>query len=297
MSTIESNTMSDSDRSEHSTADERTDEESVVATITASANNLRRMISDASVSSGSEPLYDRLHLAVGGTDTDEAGVDLVGGLRSGGVMTYSTYTQWYFNSSSGTAEAVIEVENFLDYLDIASDGGEVSLLFKQDDEDARLAQQLEIRGKLTSSIMLPSGSSVLQYIPLSLTDRFDDDGHMLRESGEPLATEVHTSAADLEKIVDAVDLQAGESFYPLVVEDGEFLIEVGDPQTQLITGDLSGRVEGEDFASHFADEFEMIVDSLRGEVRIEHEPNQLASFVVDDGDHVTRTVMGVAQQR
>lgn len=288
--------MSDTDAENetNSTTDERSDDGLAedgqpAATITGSTTNLRRMVTESSVLASGDPLYDRLYVNV--TDGQ---VNLVGGTRSGGVMSYCTYDSEYFKEASGEVEAVVEVAAFLNYLDIASDGGQLTLRFHQDD-DARLAQQLEIAGKLTSSIMLPSGSSVMQNIPLGVIQRFDDDDEMLDGAGDQLSTKIWTTAGDLSKIVDAVALQDSESFYPVVVEDGEFVIELGNRQTQYISGDLSGEVEGDDVHNEFADEFETIVDSLSGDVQISTEEGQVGSFVVDGSDHVTRTVMGVAR--
>ena len=284
--------MTDSDPSDDSTAESHIDEtaEDVDAAISGSAQHLTEMIERSSVLGSGDPLYDRLYIRV-----EDETVELVGGTRSGGVMSYCTFDPSYFESVTGEGEAVVEVADFLNYLDIASDGGRVSLQFRRDDDDTRLAQQLEIQGKLTSSIMLPSGSSVLEHIPLTVAERFDDDDQMLTSAGRTLTTQIWTSAGDLQKIVDAVALQDGESFYPIVVEDGEFVIELGNTQTQYIAGDLSGDVAGDDLRNEFADEFEQIVDALDGDIRISTSEGVLGSFVSDAGQYVTRTVMGVAQ--
>lgn len=166
-----------------------------------------------------------------------------------------------------TLEAIIDTQEFLNYLDIASDGGIVELTFVKEPEQ-RLAQAVEIDSELTSRIPLPGSEAVLDEIPLDLPTQINEDDVLTNQEGNKLPTNISTETDKLSKIIDAVDLHEGteDDFYPVVVEDGEFVLNVGDEKSQQIFGSLKDSSEGPDLSNEYHSGFKELSGSLTGSI-------------------------------
>lgn len=244
-------------------------QEQVQATFRGSAQKVRKIVEQSSLSGGGDPYHGDLYINIG----DEE-LRTIAGSSGHVVVSYSDFGEEYLDTIEGETEAVIDVGDFLNYLDIATEGGMVEVSFVGDDE-SRLAQQLTIDGKLNSTIMLPGSQAVLEEVPLGLPKQFNDNNVMTNSEGEPLGTHISTDVDELSTIVDAVDLREDVEFYPVVVEEGSFRLDVGDEKSQEVRGALDAVVEPTtdetdevDVDNQYNEGFEELVGALSGDVNV-----------------------------
>lgn len=262
--------------------------EEVLATVSGSVQKIRQMIESTALVGRGDPYHDDVYINIGNGE-----VRTIVGSPGNVVVAYCSFNEAFIDVIAGDVEAIIDVGDFLSYLDIATDGGRVELEFLGNPDD-RLATRLKIEGKLQSTIMLPASEAVLEEVPLGLPESFDDDEIMHNSGGDPLETEISTSLDELQTIVDAVDLREDIDFYPVVVEDEEFKLDVGDERDQEIRGALTAEVDGQDVDNRYNEGFTELVNTLSGGVELATDPEAPLSAVKDQDDNgfVLRHVVG-----
>lgn len=274
--------------------DEETDY--TAATIRGSTQTLRRLIQETALSKGGGPIHDTVYFNI-----SEGQLQALAGSHGNVVVSYTTWNeeslkevgvseQTVDNTPDGdnpTLEAVVDTQEFLNYLDIASDGGIIELDFIKEPQE-RLAQALEIDGKLTARVPLPGSDAVLNEIPLDLPGQVDEDDVLTNPDGDALPTNVSASMQELQKIIDAVDLHEAteEDFFPVVVEDGDFVLNVGDSRSQQIFGSFSHDIEGPDFNNEYHTGFKELVNSLSNTIEI-YSVDGGPLYVLQDGNGST----------
>lgn len=235
------------------------------ATIKATAQEFRNLIEKSALSEpGSDPpwIHSDLYLSI----TEES-VEAIVSAGGGSVLTYCTFEESYFDSIEGEAEAVLAVEDTLERLDVASDGGLMEFEFAGP-ENSRLSETLRARGALEMAVSLPASEKILEKVPEELPERWED-GKFLSPSGNPHRTFVDTTVDQVAKVIEATELEGGE-YFPIAVEEGDFVLNVGD-QTEYLRGDLSAsNVEGEDLENWYGPGFEAAFGAtLSGDVQLQ----------------------------
>lgn len=260
--------------------------EEVLATIEGSAQDVRRMIEATALAGRGDPYHDDIYVNIG-----DGELRTIVGSPGNVVVAFCSFNENFVETIEGDVEAIIDVGDFLSYLDIATDGGRVELEWLGDEDD-RLATRLRMEGKLQSTIMLPASEAVLEEVPLGLPQSFDEENQMHNSEGDTLGTEIGTSVQELQTIVDAVDLREDIDFYPVVVDDGAFKLDVGDERDQEIRGVLTAEVEGVDVDNRYNEGFTELVDTLSGGVDLATDEDAPLAAVKESDGAVLRHVIG-----
>lgn len=245
--------------------------------------------------------YDNSYL-----NMEDGALRLISSIPGESASTYASFSdEGFFNeievyeAAGGDggdpyAEALIDVETFLFYLDTAADGESVTIEF-HGEEGSQLASQVEIKGSLKASVYLPTSQQILEQIPLWLPQAFTSDGNY-KPGDKQLETKVDTEVRELQRIVDVVDSEQvrGINEYPVVVDDGEFRLEAIDENSRnSLAGSLNAAVEGPDFANTYQTGFEAAVNVLSGEVTVRSSPGGAPICITKKLDGGTvRNVLG-----
>lgn len=196
------------------------------------------------------------------------------------------------------AEAILDVEQTLTYLDFASDGGTVELRFTGSD-DRRLSTYARAEGALEAWVKLPGSEDILSDVPHWLPSRFNGDERYTNTAGDEAPTKIQTRASNIDTIVNAVDDDRDAEFYPIVIDDGQFTIDVGDEQRSGVRGALGAQaVDGPDIENYYYDGFEEIFSVLSGPVELQTAPgnNPMAVVQTDDQGRTIRHVNGTVNK-
>lgn len=248
------------------------------ADFTTTAAKLTALIEQSALSNpGGDPkwLHSDLHLSMDG-GFDEALVSL-NNYKSNSVLTYNSFDQEFFDEIDGAVDVVFDAEKMLNYLRVASDGGRMRVDFLAP-EDATLAEQIQAEGALEMGVSTKASQSALDIAPQDLPDRFDEDDNFLSPSGNTHETFIETTAEQVQKIIEAVELEEGDEF-PVVVEDGEFRLDVGE-NLDFQRGGLAGVVEGEDVANDYRPGFKAVFDNtLSGDVKLQLTQDQAMAVI------------------
>lgn len=182
------------------------------------------------------------------------------------------------------AEAILDVEQTLTYLDFAAEGGTVELEFTGS-EERRLSTFVRANGALEAWVKLPGSQDVLDSVPHWLPLRFSDADCYTNQAGDEAPTQISTKASKIDTIIRAVKEDREAEFYPLVVEDGEFRIDVGDDQRSGVQGTLGAQsIEGPEVENYYFDGFEEIFNVLSGKVELQTAPGGNPVSIVQKGD-------------
>lgn len=269
------------------------------ATLRGSVAQMKSMLQEASLSGDTE--HDDLYLQV----TDEK-VRIIQAAPGEVVLTYCTFEHDWFDDvdivrdahtieyDNGDeemevhAEAILNVENTLNYLSLASDDGTLVIEFSGS-TDRRLASNVKFEGAIETGIRLPGSQDALDTVPIWLVDRFTDDDRYTNSTGDKtLPTIIDTKVSSVQRIVEAVEMDRDADFYPISVEDGDFRMEVGEEERGYARGSLhANSVEGPDVENNYFDGFEEIFSVLSGSVTLQTAPAEGGAplAVIQDGDH------------
>ena len=241
--------------------------------------------------------HDEVYLNI-----DNGRTRLLAGSPGSSAGTYTDFVEAYFEGVDGTTEAYFDSGEVMSYIDLVADGpsSKLELRFLGTESD-RLANKLVITPARDSedfevSLMLSSGSSVIESIPGNLPQSFDQNNRFIgTPDGEPLSTKIDTTISQLNKIDNAISLREELEYKPIVVQDGQFRLDVGDESSQKINARLEGKVEGPDVSNVYGGHFKDIVRELEGQVTLfvdEAGPMQ----VLQEKNHmVIRHMLGSAK--
>lgn len=236
------------------------------ATLTVTGAQFSKMIDVTTVG-----YHDEVYLNI-----DGGKVRLLAGTPGSSGGTYVDFVEAFFEDVDGSTEAYFDANEVMSYTDIVTDGpsSTMEITFIGSDDD-RLASKMIIRPGNDStefevSKMLPSGESVIQSVPGNLPGRFDKDNVLLTqppgEDERPLQTHIATDISQINKIIDAVALRDELEFYPIVVEDGKFRLNVGSEESEKIDAVLNGSVEGPDASNIYGGHLKETASTLTGSV-------------------------------
>lgn len=198
------------------------------------------------------------------------------------------------------AEAILDVEAILTYLGFASDGGTVELSFTGS-ENQRLSTYVRAKGALEAWVKLPGGGDeVLQEVPHWLPLRFNANDVYTNGAGDEAPVQVSTKVEKIQTIINAVKEDRDAEFYPVVVKDEDFYIDIGDEARSGVSGTISTKSVkdsvGDGVENYYFDGFEEIFSVLSGPVELHTASNDNPlSIVQAEGDgrvirHVNGTV-------
>jgi hypothetical protein len=273
-------------------------------TITAKATRLEEMMKKASLkASAGDAVHSEVYVNVGGGE-----VRTLASKQNNSVVSYSTFGEGFLDTvevdqdlliedNNGTAEAIINIEDFLTYLNYAHDDPSSKVeLTLMGGEDDRLCHALQFHGAIQTRVMLPASESNLDEVPLDAVGRFDDDTHsFLAANGERMEATIETDVREINRIVDIVNDDDDTKFYPITIKDSELYLSVGkDERRNAAWGSLNAdKVEGPDLSNKYNQGFEELFGALSGGVRIEAQEDA-PICVVQDGHEgqVLRNVIG-----
>lgn len=279
--------------------------EETLAKIEGPSQRIKSAVEQAALAGKGDPFHSDVYLNI-----RDGIVNTLVGSPGNVVLSYCTFSESYFDGIdvetdeplAGTdddgrdsVEAIINVADFMSYLDFASDGGTVRLSFRGQPGD-RLATALEMTGALNTRVMLPSSESILDEIPTGLPNKFDPDENFTG-SPEDSRAEIVTDTSQIQDIIEVVDYDPEIEFYPITVEDGELVLNVGSedaPDRNSVWGSLDAKSLDVpvDFDNQYHEGFEPVFNTLSGEVRMQTNPDSPVVVVQEDSGRVARHMLG-----
>lgn len=288
-------------------------QDTVHATLRAGADQFEQMLKESSLdpTKGGDDRVEHSDIYVNVLNEE---VRLLQATPGESVLTYCSYYDDYFDEISlerdvreetGTdrsgddfpyqigAEAILDVEDVLTYLDFASDGGTVEVNLTGSG-DARLSSYMRAQGALEAWVKLPGSEEVLTDVPHWLPLRFNEDNQYTNPAGDAAPTQIATKVPKIDNIIDAVDEDRDADFFPIVVEDDSFRVDIGDESRSGVTGALGAKsVEGPNVENYYYDGFEEIFDVITGAIDLQTAPGgNPCSVVQSNGERVVRHVNG-----
>lgn len=244
-----------------------------LATLSASREVFRRMVDLAALSTDAGVYYDEMLVRV----TEDA-VETPAGKRETSMAAYCTAFREAFGDVSlhvdEPAVAIFDIEAALGWLEwLDADAVDVVLL---GDPDAAFAGTLEFRtASETVRVACRHGPEILGEVTTELPSRFDDEDRFRLEDGTLAPTCVETTAGELGRLADAVELAETVDGYPFVVEDGAFVLDVGS-ELSLAHAEaiLDGVVTGPDVSNRYGAEFAALARALDGDVVVQTGPGE-----------------------
>jgi hypothetical protein len=244
-----------------------------LATLSASRSSFRRMVELAALGTDEGVYYDEMLVRVTGDR-----VETPAGKRDTSMAAYCTVAHEAFDDVSlaldEPATAIFDIGAALGWLDwLDAEDVEVAIL---GDPGEAFAGTLELRtSEETVQVACRHGPEVLGTVTTELPSRFDDENRFRLEDGSVAPTRVETDAAALERLADAVDLAETVDGYPFVVEDGEFVLDVGSELSLAhATATLDGEVSGPDVANRYSAELAALARALDGDVVVQTGPDE-----------------------
>lgn len=244
-----------------------------LATLSASRAGLRQMVDLGALGTTEGVYYDEMLVRV-----TEDRVETPAGKRETTMAAYCTVDHAAFGRVElhveDAATAVFDVDAALGWLEwLEADAVEVVLL--GDPSDA-FAGTMELRtDSETVQLACRHGPEILGQVTTELPSRFDDEDRFRLEDGSLAPTRVETTATELQRLGDAVELAETVDGYPFVVEDGEFVLDVGSELSVAhATATLDGAVTGDDVSNRYSAELAALARALEGDVVLQTGPDE-----------------------
>lgn len=271
-----------------------------LATIKGTADRVRQFIEKTSLlGSGSEPYHEEIYIHV-----KDGQVDGLASSAGNSSISYCSFAEGgYLDSVESTqdegTEAIINVPEFLEFFDWASNGKKADVHLKGD-ADSDLANKVVVESEYKGEVMLPASQSVKDKVPLGVVERFKEgdkwDKHVFySNSGNEPTTEIRTSADKLDDIKGGAEI-TGKEFFPIVVDDEEFKIAI-EKETGGSGGEgqIEGEAEGKDVSNNYLHGFEELVKSINSDVILRTAPDAPMSVIKDGDGYVLRHILAPVQ--
>lgn len=261
------------------------------ATIRGSAQKIARMIEWSALGGVGDPYHGDLYTRV----TDDQ-IEFIAGSQGNVVVAYCDFDEGFVESieldGTDELEAIIKVSDFFNCHELATDGGTTEVQLVGDDSDT-LAKRLDFDAQYESWALLPGSEAVLDEVPTSVPERFDENDIMMNSNGEKLNVQIETDVQALRDIKEFVDFDPESDFYPIVVEDGDFRIDAGSERSRGGRGHLIGNVTGDvDVRNKYNEGFEDLAGTLSGEVRLVTDEDAPLSVVQNVNGGTLRHMLG-----
>jgi len=228
-------------------------------------------------------------------------VRFLAGTPGGTVVAYNDYVEGDIDDISGEAQAIIPVPKLLDHLGLAGEGSNSNIALEFiGSEGSTLAEQLKIglvgSHSFEAGITLPASENSLESVPTDLPGLFNDDNVLMNQAeGRPVSTHIDTYAESLQKILDVVSMREELEFYPVVVENGEFLLNVGSDQGNYVNAKLQGEAEGDEVDNLYGSGFSEVIKALDGGVTLHVEQGSPLQILKETNYGTCRHVLGAAE--
>lgn len=226
---------------------------------------------------------------------DESGIDTPASAVGAGHGSFCTVSPALFDDFGVTEPtmALFQVEPILDWL-AYFDTAESLTVSIRGETGAEYASQFQLRGEhQTVTLDCVNAPALLDDVEITLPDRFADD-QFLDEAGDPVPTTVETTAAELDRLIEAAARCRGADAYPLAGADGELFFELTGERTRA-SGTLAGTVTGPDFNHEFGSEFARVVRAVEGQLTLQTGPeNPLAVHHTEPGVTYRYVLTGAA---
>jgi len=228
-------------------------------------------------------------------------VRFLAGTPGGTVVAYTDFIEGDIERIDGEAEAKIKVPALQDYIDLASEGTSSNLVLEFiGSENNQLAEQLRISAagshRFEVGLTLPASSSAMDNVPTDLPKLFDEDNVLMNQKEQrPVNTHIETYTETLKKILDVVDLREELEYYPIVVEDGHFKLNVGSEQGKYVNAQLQGDAEGDDVDNLYGSGFKEVIKSLDGQITLHVEQSSPLLILKEMNYGTARHVLGAAE--
>ena len=254
------------------------------ATLTVTEAQLEEMFEVTTVG-----YHDQLYVNIGGDR-----VRLLAGAPGSSAGTYTDFVGAFFEGVDGSTEAYLKAGEVLSYIELVSSGPSSKMDIEfYGSEDDRLASKMVVtpagdHDNFEVTLVLSSGTSVLESIPSNLPQQFDKEHRFVAPgSDKPLSTSINTTVSELRKINNAVSLREDLDYKPITVKDGAFRLDVGDEANQKVSAKLQGEVEGPDVSSEYGGHFDEIVKTLDGGVTLYLDEDGGPLEVLQEKNHMT----------
>jgi len=264
-----------------------------LARLSASADVFEEMISRAGLRGGpdDDPYYDEMLIRV----TEDV-VETPAGNTGGSPTAYCTVAAERFDEVSVFVEdpviAVFDIAEVLGWVDWLDVGQAVDLEVVGDPTLGTASHLLAASAGVRVRIDCFRGPRILDQVSLDLPERFDADETYRYGDGAAPETRVRTSADALRRIADAVALDPNVERHPVVVEDGEFRIDVSAQGATRVSGTLpASEVTGPSVENAYGDGFARVASVLRGEVELQTGQDRALVVVERGPDYTLRYVL------
>lgn len=270
-----------------------------LASFRANGSKIQTMLSQSSIGSNGTGMFAELYVNV-----RDGLVNVVGSDSTASTFSFCSFSEPYLEDTTVTdnaapleegenpsAQAVIPVGRFLEYMGIGDSGGtfEVDLL---GDEGAEYAKAVRISGALNCEFYIPHGGL---DVPLSLVEQFNEEERFeIRGEGQ-LSTHIDTESSTFGTIIDAVEMDNSLRYYPINVENGSLTVNTsGDDRRDSVYGNLEGEVEGPDASGDYKKGVEEVFSTLSGRVEVGLNDGDSPMSVVQDNveGRTVRYVLG-----
>lgn len=183
-------------------------------------------------------------------------------------------------------ETLINIDDVEDYVDFVG-GDRVEVSF-HGNEDENLCRKMTIDGDIRVDIYVPHSEADYESQQTGIVNLYDDENRWHRPSNnEVLSTRFQTDVEEIERIVKVTDFDDfALSTYPVVIEDGEFLLDASDEnQRNSIEGTLKAEdVEGPDVSNSYSRGFSELFENISGRIWIDIEQEAPMSVVRESND-------------
>lgn len=209
---------------------------------------------------------------------DDEAVETPAGKPDTPLAAYCTVSPAAFEDASlaldRPARAIFDIEAVLGWLEWL-DGDDVEVALLGDPSEA-FAGTVELRtADETVRVACNHTTEVLGEVTMELPSRFDEDERFRLEDGSLAPTRVRTTASELERLADAVELSDTVDGYPVRIVDGEFVLDVGSELSLAsVRTSLDATVVGPDAENRYGVEFAAVARALDGEVVLQTGPNE-----------------------
>ena len=183
-------------------------------------------------------------------------------------------------------DAMFEIEPFLGWLDWL-DGDSVTVEFQG--AHGVVTQLLLTDGTDEVTLDCPDDPAVLEAVETDLPDRFADT-QFLDDDGTAMPTTVETTTAQLRRLVAAVDLTEPTEGYPLVVRDGQLVVDTAGNGASA-TAPLAATVDGPAVTNRYGSDFADVVAGIDGPVTLQTGPGNAVAFVQTTDRYTLRYVV------
>jgi len=208
------------------------------------------------------------------------------------VVSYCTFNSPFVQdigvheSNEAGMETLINIEDVQSYVDFV--GGERVKVTFFGNEDDNLCRKMEIDGDLTVTIYVPSSEADYESQQTGIVNVYDDENRWCKPSnGERLSTHFTTRVQDFERIVQVTEFDDfAMSTYPVVIENGEFVLNASDEnERNAVGGSLhSEDVEGPDVNNSYSRGFSELFNNISGEIEVDIEQDTPMSVVRQSND-------------